>query len=225
LKRQQAELRPGHWDADVQALVERLKELRTAEPVPPPPAEEPSAPAGPPVATPQPATDPEPVVAAAPEGGHYEEVVRLLLEEGSVVVPFLGPGANSCDRTEPWHEGDSAYLPDADELAAYLALKLDPAAGQADLASVSQSVSWKSLKLRMTLVVFPNGVGGRSGSFLAIGSSSCCSMRRTSSGGRRRHGARSGCCCGVRWMASGCSSSPTPAGFCSPSARRATGCI
>ncbi|HET7444674.1 MAG TPA: SIR2 family protein [Solirubrobacterales bacterium] len=133
LKRQQAELRPGHWDADLQALIERLNELQAAAPAPPP--------AGPAVAPMAPAADPEPSVAPPPEGGHYEEVVRLLLEEGSVVVPFLGPGANSCDRTEPWREGDSTYLPDADELAAYLALKLDAAEGQADLASVSQSVS------------------------------------------------------------------------------------
>ena len=143
LKRQQAELRPAHWDADLQALIERLKELRAAEPAPapPPPAEEPTAPAAPPTASPNSSADPEPAVAPPPQGGHYEEVVRLLLEEGSVVVPFLGPGANSCDRTEPWREGDSTYLPDADELAAYLALKLDSAAAQPDLASVSQSIS------------------------------------------------------------------------------------
>ncbi len=138
LNRQQAELRPTHWDADVQVLVDRLKavEVGEAEPEPPPPGPEPNGP-GP--ADPGPA-DPEPV-ASPPDRGHYDEVVRLLLEEGSVVVPFLGPGANSCDRTEPWHDGDSSYLPDADELAAYLALKLDTAVSPADLASVSQSVS------------------------------------------------------------------------------------
>ncbi len=130
LNRQQAELRPGHWDADVQVLVERLQaiEVEATKPVPEP-------------AKPPPAPAPEPPVAPPPDGGHYDEVVRLLLEEGSVVVPFLGPGANSCDRTEPWHDGDSGYLPDADELAAYLALKLDTTASPADLAGVSQSIS------------------------------------------------------------------------------------
>lgn len=131
LKRQLAELRPGSWDADAQALIERLRELEAEE----------RQPAPDPAPPPTPATAPEPPVAPAPDGGHYEEVVRLLLEEGSVVVPFLGPGANSCDRTEPWRDGDSTYLPDADELAAYLALKLDTAAVQPDLASISQRVS------------------------------------------------------------------------------------
>jgi hypothetical protein len=121
LKRQLAELRPGPWDADVEALVERLKEVKPEEPKPPPPP-------------------PPPPPPGPKDSGHYDEIVRLLLREDSAVVPFLGPGANSCDRTEPWH-GDPAYLPDADELAAYLALELDSAAAPADLADVSQRVS------------------------------------------------------------------------------------
>lgn len=128
LNRQQAELRPSHWDADVKVLIERLREVKPAAPKPRP-------------KQPKPGSDPEPPVAPPPEAGHYDEVVRLLLEEGSVVVPFLGPGANSCDRTEPWRDGDSSYLPDADELAAYLALKLDSESAAPDLASVSQSIS------------------------------------------------------------------------------------
>jgi hypothetical protein len=133
LNRQQAELRPAHWDADVQVLVDRLKAIEVEE------VEPDTGPSGPDPIDPEP-IDPEPV-ASPPERGHYDEVVRLLFEEGSVVVPFLGPGANSCDRTEPWHDGDSSYLPDAEELAAYLALKLDTAATPADLAGVSQNVS------------------------------------------------------------------------------------
>jgi hypothetical protein len=131
LRRQQADLRPSHWDADVRVLIERLKQLES-EPEPeadlPPPAQPPAPVADAPVASP-------------PNRDHFEEVVRLVLEDGSVVVPFLGPGANSCDRTEPWQDADSSYLPDADELAAYLALKLEPASEPADLASVSQNVS------------------------------------------------------------------------------------
>ncbi len=50
--------------------------------------------------------------------------MRLMLDEGSLVVPFLGPGTNSSDRSEAWHDIDSGYLPDGDELAAYLAQKV-----------------------------------------------------------------------------------------------------
>lgn len=133
LNRQQTDLRPGHWDADVKVLIDRLREVKPAAAPEPNPAETPPPPA--------PGAGSEPQVAPPPDSGHYDEVVRLLLEEGSVVVPFLGPGANSCDRTEPWRDGDSSYLPDADELAAYLALKLDAGAAAPDLASVSQSIS------------------------------------------------------------------------------------
>jgi SIR2-like domain/TIR domain len=144
LNRQQLDLRPSHWDADVQVLIERLRQLKNTEEVKaePPPAESEEVTVAPtePVAdvAPPPASSP---VAPPPDHSHFDELVRLLLEEGSVVVPFLGPGANSCDRTEPWRDVDSSYLPDSEELAAYLALKLDPASTPADLANVSQSVS------------------------------------------------------------------------------------
>jgi hypothetical protein len=137
LNRQQLELRPSHWDADVQVLIERLKRPREAEgeekkqerppPDPPPPDPPPSVGANP--------------VAPAPDQAHYDDLSHLLLEEGSLVVPFLGPGANSCDRTEPWRDVDSVHLPDAEELAAYLGARLGMKPSAASLALVSQSLS------------------------------------------------------------------------------------
>jgi hypothetical protein len=137
LNRQQLDLRPSHWDSDVQILIERLRLLKVAgEAKAEPPPAKPREPAGETVA---PSADGP--AAPAPDRNHYDELVRLMLEDGSVVVPFLGPGANSCDRTEPWRDVDSSYLPDSEELAAYLALKLGPISTPADLANVSQSVS------------------------------------------------------------------------------------
>lgn len=120
LNHQQLELRPSRWDADVEVLIKRLKQPRDEEP---------------------PAEEPKPQVAPPPDQGHYDELAHLLLEEGSLVVPFLGPGTNSCDRTEPWRDADSAHLPDAEELATYLAARLGMKATPASLALVSQSLS------------------------------------------------------------------------------------
>lgn len=139
LNHQQLELRPSRWDADVEVLIERLKRPREEEsrdrepestPAPAPPEDEAPAPV---VA--------EESVAPPPDQAHYDELAHLLLEEGSLVVPFLGPGANSCDRTEPWRDVDSAHLPDAEELATYLAARLGMKATPASLALVSQSLS------------------------------------------------------------------------------------
>ncbi len=146
LNRQQIDLRPSHWDSDVQVLIERLKRLEDAGEAKVEPSlagrEESSAPSRPATSASRAAAPrPDAPVAPPPDRGHYDELVRLMLEEDSGVVPFLGPGANSSDRTEPWQDVDSAYLPDSEELAAYLALKLDPVSTPADLANVSQSVS------------------------------------------------------------------------------------
>jgi hypothetical protein len=151
LNRQQVELRPSHWDSDVDDLIERLARVRSAAPAK---IEESPQEKGPPVgreATAEEAevpvadrTEPPAVgasVAPPPDRSHYEELVRLMLEEGSVVVPFLGPGANSSDRAEHRRDPDSTYLPDSEELASYLALKLGTAAPPGDLAEVSQSMS------------------------------------------------------------------------------------
>jgi len=141
LKRQAVELRPSQWDSDVAALIERI------EPVEPPAQVEPPAGAEPPEETaPEPAENRPPrrsrdaASVAAPRQGHYEELVDLLLDERSLVVPFLGADANSCDRTEPWRDAESGYPPDAEELAAYLALKLDPSSEPPELAKISQKV-------------------------------------------------------------------------------------
>lgn len=122
LNHQQLELRPSRWDADVELLVERLKR---------PPEDEDE----------EVEKEQQPAVAPPPDPAHYDELAHLLLEEGSLVVPFLGPGANSCDRTEPWRDVDSAHLPDAEELATYLAERLGMEANPASLALVSQSLS------------------------------------------------------------------------------------
>lgn len=162
LSRQQVELRPTHWDADARALIARLRELAGV----PAPAPVESSPERPPASERQPGPKPDPdpaqpagsrttfVVpseAAAPapapppppppDPAHFDELARLMLEEGSLVVPFVGPGANSCDRTEPWRDTDSAYLPDSAELAAYLAGRLGMKPTPAGLALVSQSLS------------------------------------------------------------------------------------
>jgi hypothetical protein len=146
LNRQQVELRASHWDADVEVLIERLKRSRDSgeaepEPVPVTPdkatTEQPGedSPGG--VAT----TVPGGPVAEPPDRAHYDELAQLMLEESSVVVPFLGSGTNSCDRTEPWRDVDSSYLPDAEELADYLAGRLGTKPSPTGLALVSQSLA------------------------------------------------------------------------------------
>ncbi len=140
LNRQQLDLRPSHWDVDVQVLIERLKRLpRPDEPAAGGPAE--VAPTRNPAAAAAPTPPAEAPVAPPPDRNHYDELARLMLEDGSALVPFLGPGANSCDRTEPWRDADPDHLPDAAELAAHLALKLGTTSPPGDLANVSQSVS------------------------------------------------------------------------------------
>lgn len=135
LGRQQVELRPAHWDADVEVLINRLREGEGAAQPAPPPA---SPPARPPAAAPSSTDAP---VASPPDQEHYDELANLMLEEGSLVVPFLGPGTNSCDRTEPWRDTESSYLPDSDELAAYLADRLGVKPTPGGLALVSQNLS------------------------------------------------------------------------------------
>ena len=131
LRRNATAVRLTTLDSDVDALVAHLEEVATtmagstaAEDVQGPPPPEPSA---------------SSEVARTPDLDHYAEVVRLMLDEASLVVPFLGPATNSSDRDEVWFDAESGYLPDADELAAYLTRKLELAAG-VDLARASQYV-------------------------------------------------------------------------------------
>jgi len=143
LNRQQAQLRPSHWDSDVDGLVERLVRLQSAEETRAGEStEEVVAPVEPGADTDEAGASPAGTpVAPPPDRNHYDELVRLMLEDGSVVVPFLGPGANSSDRAESRQGTDSTHLPDSEELAAYLALKLGTTAAPGDLAEVSQSMS------------------------------------------------------------------------------------
>lgn len=125
------------WDADVESLIARLKQLGipTAPDVPPPqaaPAPEADAPtpaaAGPAPSRSAPAEPATPAASKAsavkvdpPSVTHYDELAELMLDRVYRVVPFLGPGVNSCGRDQPWEGDESEYLPDSDELATYLA--------------------------------------------------------------------------------------------------------
>jgi SIR2-like domain/TIR domain len=130
LRRQTAQLRLGRWEADVEALVSALEQIRRGEPPPqrdPEPEREHAQKWRPPLPD---------VNVPPPDAAHYEELVRLMLDDGSV-VPALGPGTNSSDRTGPWREAD---LPDAEELAALLAQKLGIHVESGDLAEISQYI-------------------------------------------------------------------------------------
>jgi hypothetical protein len=130
LDRQAVMLRGASWDADVSTLLEALEQVRTAPPPPAPPE---------PAKAPKPERPPAEPTAAKPD--RYRELVGALVE--GTVVPFLGPGANSSDRAEPWEDSGDGYLPDADELAAYLAEKFDlaPTPDKRDLARIAQHIS------------------------------------------------------------------------------------
>jgi hypothetical protein len=129
LRRQKFELRPGQWDADVAALIEVLERIT--------PQRRDDAVAAPPPPAPVPV---ETSTAPSPDAAHYEEVVRLMLDEG-VVVPFLGPAANSSDRDGPWSESESGQLPDAQELALHLAQHLGVDSLPPDLAQIAQQMA------------------------------------------------------------------------------------
>jgi hypothetical protein len=70
---------------------------------------------------------------------HYAWIVKKL--SGGRMIPFLGAGANLCDRgEEPWAPG-RPFLPNGKELAVYLAQEgLYPRPGDWDLLRVSQYV-------------------------------------------------------------------------------------
>jgi SIR2-like domain/TIR domain len=160
LRRQSVPLRPPPtWDADLQLLIATLEAAARSQPSEPSEPSEPSRP-------PEPEDGPDPLdeadvtpvhdeadgaervetrdddehVAPRPDRRHYRDVVELILDEASSVVPFLGPGANSSDRDddEPAFDEECSYLPDADELAAYLAHELGLKPARVDLARASQ---------------------------------------------------------------------------------------
>jgi hypothetical protein len=116
-------LRSTHLLSDIDHLIERLAEVRSAEPqepaVLPPPRE----------VVPRPASR----VAPAPDDDHYQAVVG---HAGNLVV-FLGSGANADDGAEPWSVG-SGRLPDDRELARYLASHVGLTDTQLNLAEIAQ---------------------------------------------------------------------------------------
>jgi hypothetical protein len=73
-----------------------------------------------------------------PNPTHYRRVARRI-DEG-VVTPFLGAGANLCDRPadQPWQPG--VFLPNGTELAAELARRSEYPDTDLDLLRVSQYV-------------------------------------------------------------------------------------
>lgn len=78
-------------------------------------------------------------VAPKPDARHYELVVQAMVDEGAPLVVLLGSRVNASDRIESWHPGTG--LPNADELAMRLALRLRPQPHEPnDLASVAQQV-------------------------------------------------------------------------------------
>lgn len=70
---------------------------------------------------------------------HYLSIAEKLA--GGRMIPFLGAGANLCDRgDEPWENG-RPFMPNGSELAGYLAARgRYPDAGEHDLMRVSQYV-------------------------------------------------------------------------------------
>jgi SIR2-like domain len=130
LGRETMRLRADQFEIDIAALIAALEHER---PAPPP------TPQADPELTSRPSRPKRPTNVPVPDTGHYEDVVDGLVQ-GSVVV-FLGPGANSCDRSERWADAECGFLPDGEELAAYLAGKFGVLPEPAILARVAQYVT------------------------------------------------------------------------------------
>jgi SIR2-like domain/TIR domain len=138
-------LRHERWDDDVGHLIEVLERLPTN------PVEGPEFEAGEgPEATAgrggreeaEGGQPPEPQLGAAapaPDGRHFDQVIRYL-RPGAIVI-FVGAGANASDRAGAWHEG-CGELPDTHELAQALSTLLEEEESVVsvppDLARVSQ---------------------------------------------------------------------------------------
>lgn len=140
LGRQKIDLRPEQWDKDVEKLIETLEELRdkatdseqggSGVAIRDEPHDEQQDNAAP---APTPETGPR------PDEEHYALVAELLTDGD--LVTFLGPDANSCDREGRWREPKAQCLPDADELAAWLAEEFNVESDTPHLAEVSQYVA------------------------------------------------------------------------------------
>lgn len=130
LGRETMRLSAEQFEADIEALIGALEQARPTTPAPPRPGPEPQ------VRTPRQARAPS---VPPPDNGHYEDVVDAILR-GSVVI-FLGPAANSCDRSERWADAECGFLPDGEELAAHLADRFGVKVEPAVLARVAQYVT------------------------------------------------------------------------------------
>jgi hypothetical protein len=126
LGRQSVLLRLSRWEADVQALIERIETVASSSPPKLPASERPRP------------RDPKPAEPGS-GGARYDEVQKAIID-GSIVV-FLGPGANSSDRLERCDDVAGGELLDDEELAAYLKKKLGIPGGQSLLPTVSQYVA------------------------------------------------------------------------------------
>ncbi len=71
------------------------------------------------------------------DGRHVDRVLRRLCE--GKLVPILGPGVNSTNRTGPWEQG-CGTLPDSSELAGALAEHFEIERPVSDLPETAQSV-------------------------------------------------------------------------------------
>jgi hypothetical protein len=113
-------LRHASWDRDLEALVEALEHLpKQLEPAQPPP-------------------EPRFRPAGAPRRTDAARVASHL--PGGKVVTVIGSGANAVDRDGPWQHG-AGSLPDASELARYLAESFGVGSDSDGLARVSEHVS------------------------------------------------------------------------------------
>jgi SIR2-like domain/TIR domain len=113
-------LRHVSWERDVEALGEALEHIAQQFPVRRAPLELPARHTG--------------------AGGRSDaERVATHLAAGRVVT-VIGSGANAVDRDGPWHHG-AGSLPNASELARYLARSFDVGPETDDLARISQHVS------------------------------------------------------------------------------------
>ena len=160
LHRQWWVIHPQTLDDDIAKLIKRIEEIAQNEPEQEPDEEDREG------EEKGPEDDEEPVEerwAQPPSHHHYAEVGTLIAQEG-LVIPVLGPGANSSGRDAPWDDVDCDYLPDADELAAYLAKKVDATAedlagaAQHVMVEIGHGVLWRELRKAFTFRGDPSRV-------------------------------------------------------------------
>ena len=121
-------LRPAQLIDDIDHLIARLVEISASAP----PEELDQAP---------PLVMPPSLGAATAyadgERRRMEEHYRMVADHAGSLVVFLGSGANTDDRAEPW-QADSGMLPDDQDLARYLASRVGLKDPSPHLAQVAQ---------------------------------------------------------------------------------------